>query len=232
MTGIARRRGIEIAVADTGTGIAKRDLEKLGKPFEQVEGEHVRSKEGTGLGLALVKALAAMHGGEAVLESALGEGTTVLVRLPYAAVGVDGTRLKTAKILPRFRAASLTGRDDPDRLEHVDGIHATPQSRNLRARPHPPRAEVAGASAFVVRKGKEEAGAIVLKLSKLDGNCLVLNQARDGKGDLVWAKPLGDWGGEPRAHLWFEKQIKFDPDLWIVEIEDREGRAFVDEPIV
>ncbi len=40
-----------------------------------------RSKEGTGLGLALVKALSAMHGGEAVLESALGEGTTVVVRL-------------------------------------------------------------------------------------------------------------------------------------------------------
>jgi len=53
-----------------------------------------------------------------------------------------------------------------------------------------------------------------------------------GKGDLVWAKPLGEWGDEPRAHLWFEKQIKFDPDLWIVEIEDREGRAFVDEKIV
>jgi hypothetical protein len=94
------------------------------------------------------------------------------------------------------------------------------------------RAETAGASAFIVRKGNEEAGAVVLKLSKLDGNCLVLNQARDGKGELVWAKPLGEWGEEPRAHLWFEKQIKFDPDLWILEIEDREGRAFVDEKIV
>ena len=94
------------------------------------------------------------------------------------------------------------------------------------------RVEVAGASAFVIRKGNEDAGAIVLKLSKLDGNCLVLNQARDGSGALVWAKPLGEWGEEPRAHLWFEKQIKADPDLWIVEIEDREGRAFVDEKIV
>ncbi len=94
------------------------------------------------------------------------------------------------------------------------------------------RAEVQGASAFIVRKGNEEAGAIILKLSKLDGNCLVLNQARDGKGELVWARPLGDWGDEPRAHAWFEKQVKYDPDIWIVEIEDREGRAFVDEAIV
>ncbi|HEX3809362.1 MAG TPA: PAS domain-containing sensor histidine kinase [Rhizomicrobium sp.] len=86
-------RGIEIAVSDTGTGISTRDLERLGKPFEQVEGEHVRSKEGTGLGLALVKAFAGMHGGEAKIESTLGEGTTVRVRLPHAAVTADGKHL-------------------------------------------------------------------------------------------------------------------------------------------
>jgi hypothetical protein len=45
-----------------------------------------------------------MHGGEAVLDSALGEGTTVTVRLPYAAVDAKGERLANAKVLP-FRAA-------------------------------------------------------------------------------------------------------------------------------
>jgi hypothetical protein len=94
------------------------------------------------------------------------------------------------------------------------------------------RADVAGASAFIVRKGAEEAGAVIITVSRLDGTCLVLNQARDGKGNLVWARPLGDWGEEPMARAWLDKQIKFDPDLWIVEIEDRQGRAFVDEPIV
>lgn len=94
------------------------------------------------------------------------------------------------------------------------------------------RAEVAGASAFVVRKGAEEAGAVILTLSRLDGTCLLLNQARDGKGALVWARPLGDWSEEAKARAWLDKQIRFDPDLWIVEIEDRAGRAFVDEPIV
>ena len=94
------------------------------------------------------------------------------------------------------------------------------------------RADVAGASAFIVRKGAEDAGAVGLAVSRLDGTCLILNQARDGKGHLGWARPLGDWGEEPRARAWLDKQIKFDPDLWIVEIEDREGRAFVDEPIV
>jgi hypothetical protein len=94
------------------------------------------------------------------------------------------------------------------------------------------RADVAGASAFIVRKGAEEAGAVIITVSRLDGTCLLLNQARDGKGNLVWARPLGDWGEETKARSWLDKQIKFDPDLWIVEIEDRQGRAFVDEPIV
>ena len=94
------------------------------------------------------------------------------------------------------------------------------------------RAEVAGAAAYVARKGAEEAGAVVIKIARLDGTCLVLDQARRGEGELVWIKPLGDSADEARAKAFFEKQIRFDPDLWIVEIEDREGRTFVDEPVV
>ena len=81
---------IEMAIADTGVGIAADDLERLGRPFEQVDGAHVRSQEGTGLGLALVKALAMMHGGEAVITSTLGVGTTVRLVLPHAAVCASG----------------------------------------------------------------------------------------------------------------------------------------------
>jgi hypothetical protein len=94
------------------------------------------------------------------------------------------------------------------------------------------RAEVAGAQAYVVRKGAEEAGAVLLKISRLDGTCLVLSQARRGEGELVWVKPIGDAADEEAARKYFEKQTRFDPDLWIVEIEDREGRTFVDEPVV
>lgn len=94
------------------------------------------------------------------------------------------------------------------------------------------RVQVAGASAFVVRSGSEEAGAIILKLARLDGTVLVLNQARNARGELVWAQALGGWVDEKRAGEWCDRQVKFDPDVWIVEIEDREGRAFVDEPIV
>ncbi len=97
--------GMEIVVSDSGAGISQRDLERLGRPFEQVENAETRAKEGTGLGLALVKSLALMHGGEAVLESALGEGTTVTVRLPHAGVDAKGERVSDAKVLP-FRAVS------------------------------------------------------------------------------------------------------------------------------
>ena len=101
----ATGRGVAIAVSDSGTGISPADLARLGQPFEQVENAEVRAKEGTGLGLALVKALAALHGGDAVLASALGEGTTVTVRLPHGAVNAQGERIGgAAKILP-FRAA-------------------------------------------------------------------------------------------------------------------------------
>ena len=94
------------------------------------------------------------------------------------------------------------------------------------------RAEVAGAHAFVVRKGSEEAGAILLKLSTLDGTCTVLSQARRGDGELVWVNPLGGATSDEKARDWFDRQMKFDPDIWILEIEDREGRTFVDEPVV
>ena len=94
------------------------------------------------------------------------------------------------------------------------------------------RAEVAGAQGFVVKKGSEEAGTVFLKISRLDGTCLVLNQAVAGDGVRVWARPLGDACDEAKAAAYFERQQKYDPDLWIVEIEDRDGRTFVDEKIV
>jgi cell cycle sensor histidine kinase DivJ len=72
---------LELAVADTGLGIADEDLERLGQPYQQAGTEADRAK-GTGLGLSLVKALAGLHGGTMELKSRLGEGATVTVRLP------------------------------------------------------------------------------------------------------------------------------------------------------
>jgi two-component system cell cycle sensor histidine kinase PleC len=73
-----------IRVADTGIGIAPEDLKRLAQPFEQVTTPEARSRnlKGTGLGLALTKSFAELHGGKLTLESKLGEGTTVTVYLP------------------------------------------------------------------------------------------------------------------------------------------------------
>lgn len=86
-------QGIEIIVSDTGIGISQEDLTRIGKPFEQAEGAHVRTQEGTGLGLALVHALTGLHGGQVTMSSVLGEGTTLRLRLPFAAVNAEGERV-------------------------------------------------------------------------------------------------------------------------------------------
>jgi two-component system, cell cycle sensor histidine kinase DivJ len=81
VTFAATADALEVAVADTGVGIAPEDLARLGRPFEQA-GDAAGRSRGTGLGLSLVRAFARLHGGDMVLESRLGEGTAVTVRLP------------------------------------------------------------------------------------------------------------------------------------------------------
>jgi signal transduction histidine kinase len=71
-----------IAVADTGIGIAPEDIERALTPFAQIESSLDRRYEGTGLGLPLTKSLVELHGGELVIESEPGRGTTVTVYLP------------------------------------------------------------------------------------------------------------------------------------------------------
>lgn len=81
---------IELEVSDTGVGIAEDDLKRLGRPFEQAGDAGQRAK-GAGLGLSLVRAFAELHGGEMVIESELGEGTSVTVRLPILHHGARPT---------------------------------------------------------------------------------------------------------------------------------------------
>ena len=96
-----------ITIADTGVGIPEKDLARIGKPFEQVEGAMQRLHKGTGLGLSLVKSLAELHGGTMTITSALGDGTTVTLRLPIAtpetmpAPAADGTLVYPEKFRVR-----------------------------------------------------------------------------------------------------------------------------------
>jgi two-component system cell cycle sensor histidine kinase PleC len=73
---------VKVSVRDTGIGIAPEDLARLARPFEQIESQHSKTQQGTGLGLALTKSLVEMHDGLLELTSAPGKGTTASFTLP------------------------------------------------------------------------------------------------------------------------------------------------------
>jgi two-component system cell cycle sensor histidine kinase PleC len=73
---------INIYVEDTGIGIPREALHKLGRPFEQVETEYNKTYKGSGLGLAIARSLSELHGGGLRIRSLEGVGTIVMVHLP------------------------------------------------------------------------------------------------------------------------------------------------------
>jgi two-component system, OmpR family, phosphate regulon sensor histidine kinase PhoR len=92
-----RRRhdgGGEVAVRDTGPGIAAEHLPRLTERFYRVDGSRSRDTGGTGLGLAIVKHVAQRHGGELLIESTVGEGSCFTLVLPAARVRLPATRME------------------------------------------------------------------------------------------------------------------------------------------
>jgi len=77
-----RTNGLILVVADTGIGIPQADLDRVLKPFEQVDSGLSRQHQGTGLGLPLVRAMIELHGGTVTLKSTVGVGTQVILTLP------------------------------------------------------------------------------------------------------------------------------------------------------
>ena len=75
--------GVELTVRDSGVGISADELPRVMERFHRIEGQKGRTHEGSGIGLALVDELVKLHGGEIVVESRLGEGSTFRVRLPH-----------------------------------------------------------------------------------------------------------------------------------------------------
>nr|WP_183857794.1 PAS domain-containing sensor histidine kinase [Prosthecomicrobium pneumaticum] len=76
------RGAVSLSIEDTGIGIPREALAKLGRPFEQVQNQFTKSHSGSGLGLAITRSLAELHGGAMRIRSIEGKGTIVSIRLP------------------------------------------------------------------------------------------------------------------------------------------------------
>lgn len=90
-----------------------------------------------------------------------------------------------------------------------------------------------GTPMMVVRRGEAQSGVILVKINRLDGTATVLSQTRTPDGRLAWLRATGpDPVPEADADSYIDRQIRYDPDLWVLELEDRTGRIPFGEPIL
>ena len=91
----------------------------------------------------------------------------------------------------------------------------------------------AGVSAVVVRHGDDDAGAIYIRVNRLDGSSVLFGPSPAGLGgaeeDRRWTPCLSSSGNPDEAvDVYLTREAKFDPDRWIVEVETRDGEHFLD----
>jgi hypothetical protein len=94
------------------------------------------------------------------------------------------------------------------------------------------RCGIQAVPAMVVRRGDDSAGVVMVKVNTLNGEACVYTPARQGDGSRIWIEGGGP-GFKPETEVdaYIARQLNFDPDIWVIEIEDSEGRHFLDEPI-
>ena len=85
----------------------------------------------------------------------------------------------------------------------------------------------------VVRRGDPHSGTVIIKLNQLEKGCLVMSQASNIFGQIGWFKALdGILMSDIEANNYIARQIDRDPDLWVIEIEDSQGRNWVDGDLI
>lgn len=94
------------------------------------------------------------------------------------------------------------------------------------------RAMGAGAYAAVARRGHDEGGAVFVKVNLLDGRAFVLSPAPSLGGERSWLRGTGaDPVPDAQAEAYLVRQIARDPDCWVIEVEDKQGRWFFEEEV-
>lgn len=92
------------------------------------------------------------------------------------------------------------------------------------------RVELAGSFATVVRKGDPRAGAVLVKVvDRRDRSMKLYSEAFRGDGERVWMQPAQ--GEEINLDAYIERARRVDPDLWVVEVDDAQGRHFLTEAV-
>ncbi|HLI12154.1 MAG TPA: DUF1491 family protein [Alphaproteobacteria bacterium] len=95
------------------------------------------------------------------------------------------------------------------------------------------RAGVDGIAVMVVRKGDPLRGSVLVKLNRFEQGCVVLAETRDARGGRAWLRGTGpEPVAEADADAYIARNRNYDPDLWVIEIEDRQGRLPFDETIL
>ncbi len=183
---------VRIAIVDTGIGIPRAALAKLGRPFEQVESQFTKSHQGSGLGLAIARSLTELHGGTLRIRSTPGRGTLVLLRLP-----ADDwhSRHDTAEV-----------RSMPAK----PGDPALPGARASAKAPRVPAPSRGRVSSTRVQRGDTDAsphdGAGKSSRARSDRlRHLDIGVAHD-------LRPLGDLGLDPRAELVRRISDRIEPE--------------------
>ncbi|MEO1562672.1 MAG: DUF1491 family protein [Pseudomonadota bacterium] len=90
------------------------------------------------------------------------------------------------------------------------------------------RLELLNIPCFVVAKGDATAGAVLVKVNRLTGDAGLFQRTFDSDGERVWMTLVD--GAEADVDATIARQRGFDPDLWVLEVEDREGRHLLDDP--
>jgi hypothetical protein len=86
---------------------------------------------------------------------------------------------------------------------------------------------------FVLKSGDKDAGAVFIKVNRFENGCLVYSQVTDSVGGFHWLPSLGGkWELEDKVDQYIQRQLKYDKDLWVIEVEDPRANFEIDGSIL